>query len=102
MVLSVEIRLFNRITRRAFHGPVHERLWCGRMVYSGGRLPLGFQFPVSLHPAMEKVQPCPQQGPNKSWCPEFLLHIKVWSFGAHVVCQGAPVAARPLWLHAPR
>ena len=32
--------------------------------------------PLSVHPAMEKVQPCPQQGQHKNQCPGFLLHIK--------------------------
>ena len=30
----------------------------------------------SACPAMEKVQPCLQQGQDKSQCPAFLLHIK--------------------------
>ena len=50
-----EIKLFHRITRKAFQGPTHGRLWCDKMVYSGRNLPLGFQCPISLHPAMEKV-----------------------------------------------
>ena len=32
---------------------------------------------------MEEAQLCPRQGQGKSQCPEFLLHFKVQSFGAH-------------------
>ena len=39
-------------------------------VYSGGNLPLGFQFLISLHPAIEN------QVQNKGQCPEFLFYIK--------------------------
>ena len=35
--------------------------------------------PISIHLAMEKVQPCPQQGQDNSQCSEFLLHINVQS-----------------------
>ena len=49
---------------------------CG--VACGNRsCPLGFQFLISVHLAMEEVQPCPQQGKNKSQCLDFLLHLKV-------------------------
>ena len=55
------------------------------VVYSDGNrtCPLGFQCPISVCPALEKVQPRPQQGQNKTQGPEFLLHIKAPSFGVH-------------------
>ena len=77
---------FPRTMRKAFQGPTHRRLCCGRMVYSHGRLPLSFQFLISLHLTVDKVQPCLQQGQNKGWCPKFLLHIKAQSFRTHAIC----------------
>ena len=53
-----------------------------------GNLPLSLQWPLSLHLAMEKAQPCPQQGRDKSQSLEFLLHIRAQSFGACTVCRG--------------
>ena len=49
-LLLVEIRLFYRIMKKSFQGPMHGRLRCGKMVYLHGRLPMG---PISVHPAME-------------------------------------------------
>ena len=82
--VPVGIRLFHRITRKAFQGPTRGRLWSG-MVYSCGdrSCHLGYQCPISIHPTMENVQLCPQQGQDKSQYPEFLLHIKVQFLGAH-------------------
>lgn len=45
-VLSVEIRLSHGIARKALQGPTHRTLWCIKMVYLAGNLPLGFQFPI--------------------------------------------------------
>lgn len=56
--------------------------------------PLQFLFPASVHPSMEKVQPCLLQGQNKSLLPESLLHSKVQSFGTHIVCYGSPQLLR--------
>ena len=41
------------IVRKAFQGLAHRRSWHGKMVYSRGRLPLGFQHPPAVGPAME-------------------------------------------------
>ena len=40
----VEIRFFQTITRKAFQGPMHRRLWGGKMVCLQGNrsCPLGF------------------------------------------------------------
>ena len=59
-----------------------------QMVHLGRNMPLGFQSPSSLHPTMEKVRLWPQQGRNKSQCPESLLHIRAECFRAHAVCCG--------------
>ena len=44
---------------------------------------LGFLCPKSLCLTMENVLLCPQQVQDKNQSPEFLLHIKFQSFGAH-------------------
>ena len=69
---------FRGITRKVFHRPTHRRLWFGK-VFLGGHLSLGFQCPISIGPAMEKVQPCPQQGQNTGQYPESLVQIKAQS-----------------------
>lgn len=82
--MLVEIRLFQRITRKAFQGPMHGRLLFGNMIYSGENRPVSFQCPISFHLAMEKDQPCLQQGQNKSQCPKFLNpHSLLWAPGSH-------------------
>lgn len=55
-MLPVGMRLFHGIVRKAFHGPTCGRVWYGK-IYLGGnrRLPLGFQFPISIHPATGKI-----------------------------------------------
>ena len=53
VVLPVEIRFFHRIVRKEFHRPTDGRLWCDK-IYSGGNLPMGFQWPISVHPTIEK------------------------------------------------
>ena len=49
-MLSVEIRLFHRIFRKAFHRPTHERLWCGKVIPLGGNQPLVSSF--LSHPSL--------------------------------------------------
>ena len=70
----------------------------GMVVWQNGnsRCPRGSQCPICLCPTMEKVQPCLYQGGSKIQCPEFLLHSKAQSFGAHSLSR-ALVAARPAW-----
>ena len=73
VLLSVEIGLFfHRIVRKAFQGSMHGK------IYSGGnrRMPLDYQFPISLCPAMKKYNHVFSKAQTKSKCPEFLLHIK--------------------------
>lgn len=61
LVLSMEIRLSYGITKKAFQGPIWEaEVWSHSKVYSGGNLPLGFQCPISILPAMEN------QGQNQA------------------------------------
>ena len=52
---------------------------CGMAWFMGVEreaVPLGFQCLNSLSPAMGKIQLCPQQGQDKSQCPELLLDVK--------------------------
>ena len=74
----MEVRLSHGIRRRAFQRPTHETFWCGK-VYSGGNLPLGFQIPILLHLAMEKIQSCPKQGRNKSSVQSLCFILKLSS-----------------------
>ena len=83
------------ITRKAFHRPAQERLWCGK-TYLGRRLPLGFQCPISPCPTMDKVQSCLHQAQTKVSVQSFCLILKLsplkhtWS------------AVGPRWLLDPR
>ena len=63
--------------RKAFHRPMHGKLWCGKVCSGGNRRLL--LCPISIHPSIEKVQPCLQQSQNKDQCPEFLF-LNVNSF----------------------
>ena len=38
----------DRIMKKAFQGPTHMRLWCGKMFYLCRNLPLCFRFLISL------------------------------------------------------
>ena len=88
-MLSMGIKLFDRIAREAFQGPMHGTLWSGKVVYSGGNLPQEFQFPIFLCPSMEKVQPCPQQGQNESSVLSFCFMLKL------ILLEPMPCAVGP-------
>ena len=84
-MLWVEIRLFHGITWKAFQGPMQGD--CGmvtRFIHVEG---CPCVRSLTILP-WKKVQPCLQQGQNKSLCPEFLLHIKAQSFRTHITCCG--------------
>lgn len=86
-MLSVEIKVFNGIGRKAFPGPMRGTLWCGKVVYSGGNLPQEFHFPISFCSSMEKVQPRPQPGQKKSSVLSFCFMLKL------VLSESVPCAA---------
>lgn len=74
-MLPVVMRLFHGTVRKAFRGPMCGRVWCGRMYLGRNiiRLPLGFQFPISIN---GKNQSCLHQGQTEGPCPEFLFPMK--------------------------
>lgn len=82
---------------KAIQGPLQGRLWHGK-TYSHGNRSLGFQGPISVCPAMAKVQPCLQQGKTKASAQSFYFIIKLLPLEPSGLLW-AQLSARPACAH---
>ena len=56
---------------------MHGRLWCGKMIYSRGNLPLGFQCPIPSTPPWKKSNPVLSEATAKASVQSFCFILKL-------------------------